>query len=112
MHLLNLEDEIMNQQEHNGIIDFWVIAVIDYDKDQLHVMYQSPDCRNYDIFINGLLGDDNGIEMIWLKPNMPAGVYRLQLKPWSHQDYQGEWDRGVDVVGYELLYAYPEIKEE
>lgn len=86
--------------------NFWCIVALDYDKDEAWILDQSQDARDCDL-LDGSSGDDNGLmRQNWVKDAVP-GLYRLTLRPWSHQSYEGEWDGGVDVDSVTLLVAFP-----
>ena len=63
--------------------DGWVIARSEYIRDRDILMEMST--------------EDNGFHHEWSK-GFCLGVYLLKIKPWGHQDYQGEWNSGIDVV--------------
>lgn len=85
---------------------FWCTVALDYDKDEAWILNQSQDARDCDL-LDGPSGDDNGLtRQKWVKSAVP-GLYKLYLRPWSHQDLQGEWDTGADVSIVELLVAFP-----
>lgn len=84
---------------------FWCIVALDYDKDEAWILDQSQDARDCDL-LDGSSGDDNGLMQDWIKSATP-GLYRLTLNPWGYQDWQGEWESGVDVSIVELLVAFP-----
>lgn len=86
--------------------NFWCIVALDYDKDEAWILDKSQDARDCDL-LDGSSGDDNGLmRQNWVKEAVP-GLYRLTLRPWSHQSYEGEWDGGVDVDNVMLLVAFP-----
>lgn len=84
---------------------FWCVVALNYDKDEAHILDQSIDVRDCDL-LDGSSGEDNGLLQDWVKEAVP-GLYKLYLRPWSHQDWQGEWDGGVDVTIVEQMVVFP-----
>lgn len=85
-------------------LDFWVLAALDYDKDEGWIVATSDDVRARDV-VDGKAVSDS---IDWtITPEMVPGLYKLTLRPWSRQSYEGEWDGGVDVDATELLIAFP-----
>lgn len=86
--------------------NFWCVVALDYDKDEAWILDRSQDARDCDV-LDGSSGDDNGLTSgTWIESAVP-GLYRLELSPWGYQDYEGEWDTGVDVTKATLLVAFP-----
>lgn len=84
--------------------DFWVIAALDYDKDEGWIVAKSDDVSKYDVIDGAAVSDS----IDWpITPDMVPGLYKLTLNPWSRQSYEGEWDSGVDVDRAELLTEFP-----
>jgi len=90
--------------------NFWCVVALDYDKDEAWILDQSQDARDCDL-LDGSSGDDNGLIQDWVKEAVP-GLYKLYLRPWGYQDYQGEWETGVDVSIVTLLVAFPDRERE
>ena len=88
---------------------FWCVVFLtdnDATRPDFYIVDQSQLCLDKDIFPDGPMGEDSGIDNHWYK-NKPPGVYRLELKPWAYgPDGEGEYDCGVDVKKATLLYEY------
>ena len=69
------------------------------------VIAQSDVFRDSDV-LTECSADDCGFNSGWDK-GLSVGVYLLELLPWSHQDWQGEWDGGVDVTSVKPLWTVP-----
>ena len=84
--------------------DFRAVVAVDQHS-QIHVMDCTKDCLDADLFPNGFYPDDNAIAAL----NFPhaVGLYHVRLKPWSHTDYYGEIDFGIDAYLIDEL-AKPE----
>jgi hypothetical protein len=80
--------------------DFWVVIAVDENSDGW-ILQQSEDARRCDLFMNGNGTEDNCVNIDELKP---MSVYRCGLKPWSYQNYDGDWDCGIDIVDPQLLW--------
>lgn len=88
--------------------NYWIIAALDYDKDEAWIVASSDDCRAYDL-IDGRAVSDS---IRWNIPNDAVpGLYRLTLRQWGGVDYFGEYDGGVDVDAAELLTPFPSIDD-
>jgi hypothetical protein len=82
---------------------YWVIAAVAFDKGDAYILDLSPACAECDL-IDGYAVSDS---IDWSPPKDRApGLYRLFLKPWSHSDYDGVVDAGVDVIREELLIEF------
>jgi hypothetical protein len=88
--------------------DFWCVVVVD-DGGDGWIIRQSTDCRGSDLMPHGQSAEDNCLDMGWAK-DRPPGVYRLTLRPWSHTDYWGEHDFGIDAAEVVALYALPAVE--
>lgn len=86
--------------------EYWCVVALDYDKDEAWILDRSTDVSCFDL-LDGSSGDDNGLMQDWVKAAVP-GLYQLDLTPWGHQSYEGEWDTGVDVEKATLLVAFPD----
>ena len=86
--------------------EFWIVAALDYDKDEAWIVAKSSDVRACDL-IDGCAVSDS---VDWpITADLVPGLYKLTLRPWSHQSYEGEWDCGVDVDHAELISEFPKI---
>lgn len=88
---------------------FWCVVFLT-DNHPTHpdfyIVDQSQRCLDNDIFPDGPMGEDSGINKHWYK-GKPPGVYRLELRPWSYgPDREGEYDCGVDAKDTICLYEY------
>lgn len=84
--------------------DFRGVLSVD-DGGDAWIMASTPDCKECDIFQNGNLFADNGGSYT---EDLNVGLYSCRFVPWSHQDYDGDWDGGVDAVDIVLIGAAPE----
>ena len=96
MDIFQKEKEVPGFQPN----DFWVIVALDYDKENAYVMAMSEDL----IYCDGQVNDNNllddrsyGGTDEWVKKAVP-GLWKIQVRGWSHQDWQGEWDSGWDII--------------
>lgn len=85
--------------------DFWVMAALDFDKDEAWILASSDDVRDCDLVDGSAVSDS----IQWNTKDAVPGLYKLTLKPWTHQDYEGVYDSGVDVARAELITAFPEL---
>lgn len=86
--------------------DFWVVAALDYDKDEAWIVAKSNGVNAFDVVDGAAVSDS----IDWpITKDLVPGLYKLSLRPWSRQDYEGEYDSGVDVDTAELLTAFPPI---
>lgn len=97
-------------------VDYWVVVALNYNKESAPVMEWSSDFIAVDgeINYNDLMDDSaiGGIEK-WIKDAVP-GLWKIFLKPWSEQSYEGEWDGGWDICDTadakpKLLVAFPDL---
>lgn len=86
-------------------VDFWVTVALDANSELAWILDKSEDCGAVDL-IDGSEASDSGIDMGWTKDRR-MGIYKLTLRPWSHQDYDGEVDCGCDVDIVETIFEVP-----
>lgn len=89
--------------------NYWCVVALDYARDQAWIVAMSGDCSDRDVLDEGTEAGDNGIDnRIWAKDREP-GLYRLQLRPWSSQGFDGDYDGGIDVSEVTLLIPFPPL---
>ena len=98
------EQELLTETKPRAKLNFWCIVVLD-EHGQDWIIRRSPDVITTEV-LEEFAGEDNGMDNAWAK-DQPPGVYRLKLSPWGSQNYEGEWDTGVDVTHAEQLFAIP-----
>jgi hypothetical protein len=93
------EPEDIGPPRKEGPYDYWVMVALDYGMEKAYVMAMSEDFMYVDGDINhdNLLDDSNigGVDE-WAKDAVP-GLWKVWLRPWSYQSYEGEWDCGWDI---------------
>jgi hypothetical protein len=68
-----------------------------------YILDQSDECREKDV-IPEYSTEDSGFNPSWDK-GLTTGVYLCTIKPWACQDFEGEWDAGIDVTKVEPLWT-------
>lgn len=114
--LKDIEEIAREEAERDQGSDYWVVVALDYKKENAYVMTMSEDFIHAEGEINDHnVLDDSGIGGTdkWIKNAVP-GLWKLCLRGWSYQGYDGEWDGGWDIredAGHEpkLLVAFPDI---
>lgn len=69
-----------------------------------HIILRSDHIREIDLLMEDTT-EDNGFDH-W-DTGLNAGLYKLKLKAWARQDYEGGWDGGVKVVKITPLWQAP-----
>lgn len=95
--------EFLNKPEDGKPKDYRGILSVDQGGDAW-LMAVTQDCNDVDLFQNGNLFADNGGE---INQSLDVGLYSVRFVPWSSQDFQGEWDGGVNAVDIEPLAVVP-----
>ena len=84
--------------------DFWCVVALD-DHGDVWIIRRSHDAIVRDVLME-FAAEDNGMDLAWCK-GRTAGLYRLNIKPWGVQSFDGEYDTGVDVADVVPLYELP-----
>lgn len=68
------------------------------------ILARSEWIKTHDILIEES-AEDNGFNHGWSEGLRP-GVYLVDIKPYSHQSMEGEWDIGVDVMKIKPIWTW------
>lgn len=82
--------------------EYWIIVSYDGSSEVL-ILRESDDCKEDDIFSEGIIGDDNDLDEVWHK-DQPAGIYRLVVDP----VYDDGYIEKIKVAEHKQLYVFPE----
>lgn len=85
--------------------DLWVMAALDYDNDEAYILAKSEDARDGDLIDGNAVSDS----IKWNTNGLEPGLYKLTLKPWVHNDYDGFVDAGIVVETAELVTPFPKL---
>lgn len=86
--------------------DFYLVVALDELKEKAPILFVSPDLQSCDPNLETDALDDASLDTGWVK-NAAPGLYKLTLRGWSDQNYEGEWDGGWAVQDAKLLVAFP-----